>query len=177
MNKNLDGKIFCLVGATGMGKTTWLKKILSKLYLNTNNLIVIYDLLNQYINFNQNENIFFTNSFDDFKKTIDNFINRIIKNAVIIIDDSVSIFYKIPDAFWRYYLTSNRILNWRTYFVYQSFSDIPPFLLRFVNYFIIFKTFENEQKVKNKITDDRILKAFKIARNFNKNQYIILKIF
>lgn len=143
------------VGATGTGKTTRVKNILSKV---KNRKKYIYDINNEYGNFNEFQNLPTLQEFES--KIID------IKNSVIVIEEATIFFSNrgysnsLVNALVRKRHTKNLfILN------FHSINDVPLYVSKLADYVLLSKTFDNDKTVEKKFNREIVVNSFKRVKS------------
>lgn len=157
-----EAKIFVIVGGRGSGKTYFLENNLNLL---KNKTIVI--------------ELFFTDRYKNFKKILfQDFLNSNIenyKNLNLIIDDASQLVNSQPIELIKKIIISSKQLNTDVFFCFHSFNFIPNFLYYLTDYYIIFKTNDNEINLKNTPLKDEIIKKINSVKKKKKFFYEILE--
>lgn len=157
-----EAKIFVIVGGRGSGKTYFLENNLNLLKHKT---IVI--------------ELFFTDRYKNFKKILfQDFLNSNIenyKNLNLIIDDASQLVNSQPIELIKKIIISSKQLNTDVFFCFHSFNFIPNFLYYLTDYYIIFKTNDNEINLKNTPLKDEIIKKINSVKKKKKFFYEILE--
>ena len=147
----------CVVGSTGVGKTTFVKSIIKDVHP-TN--IVKYDPFNEY---EKGYNI-----------EIDNFLQLDYKNKLILIEEATSVlsFYNRIDIIKM--LTRRRHNNVSSVFVFHSIRSIPVYIFDFLDGIFFFRTNDRRDIVEKKYKDIINLKLLDKITNLQHYKYIYL---
>jgi len=126
----------CVVGSTGVGKTTFVKSIIKDVH-STN--IIKYDPFNEY---EKGYNI-----------EIDNFLQLDYKNKLILVEEATSVlsFYNRIDIIKM--LTRRRHNNVSSIFVFHSIRTIPVYIFDFLDGIVFFRTNDRRDIVEKKYKD------------------------
>ncbi len=126
----------CVVGSTGVGKTTFVKGIIKDVH-STN--IIKYDPFNEY---EKGYNI-----------EIDNFLQLDYKNKLILVEEATSVlsFYNRIDIIKM--LTRRRHNNVSSIFVFHSIRTIPVYIFDFLDGIVFFRTNDRRDIVEKKYKD------------------------
>lgn len=126
----------CVVGSTGVGKTTFVKSIIKDIH-STN--IIKYDPFNEY---EKGYNI-----------EIDNFLQLNYKNKLILVEEATSVlsFYNRIDIIKM--LTRRRHNNVSSIFVFHSIRTIPVYIFDFLDGIVFFRTNDRRDIVEKKYKD------------------------
>ncbi len=126
----------CVVGSTGVGKTTFVKSIIKDVHP-TN--IVKYDPFNEYEK--------------GFNIEIDNFLQLDYKNKLILVEEATSVlsFYNRIDIIKM--LTRRRHNNVSSIFVFHSIRTIPVYIFDFLDGIVFFRTNDRRDIVEKKYKD------------------------
>ena len=126
----------CVVGSTGVGKTTFVKGIIKDVH-STN--IIKYDPFNEY---KKGYNI-----------EIDNFLQLDYKNKLILVEEATSVlsFYNRIDIIKM--LTRRRHNNVSSIFVFHSIRTIPVYIFDFLDGIVFFRTNDRRDIVEKKYKD------------------------
>jgi len=126
----------CVVGSTGVGKTTFVKGIIKDVH-STN--IIKYDPFNEY---KKGYNI-----------EIDNFLQLDYKNKLILVEEATSVlsFYNRIDIIKM--LTRRRHNNVSSIFVFHSIRTIPVYIFDFLDGIFFFRTNDRRDIVEKKYKD------------------------
>lgn len=147
----------CVVGSTGVGKTTFVKSIIKDVHP-TN--IVKYD------------------PFDEYEKgyniEIDNFLQLDYKNKLILVEEATSVlsFYNRIDIIKM--LTRRRHNNVSSVFVFHSIRSIPVYIFDFLDGIFFFRTNDRRDIVEKKYKDIINLKLLDKITNLQHYKYIYL---
>jgi len=126
----------CVVGSTGVGKTTFVKSIIKDIH-STN--IIKYDPFNEY---EKGYNI-----------EIDNFLQLDYKNKLILVEEATSVlsFYNRIDIIKM--LTRRRHNNVSSIFVFHSIRTIPVYIFDFLDGIVFFRTNDRKDIIEKKYKD------------------------
>lgn len=126
----------CVVGSTGVGKTTFVKSIIKDIH-STN--IIKYDPFNEY---EKGYNI-----------EIDNFLQLDYKNKLILVEEATSVlsFYNRIDIIKM--LTRRRHNNVSSIFVFHSVRTIPVYIFDFLDGIVFFRTNDRRDIIEKKYKD------------------------
>lgn len=147
----------CVVGSTGVGKTTFVKSIIKDIH-STN--IIKYDPFNEY---EKGYNI-----------EIDNFLQLDYKNKLILVEEATSVlsFYNRIDIIKM--LTRRRHNNVSSIFVFHSIRTIPVYIFDFLDGIVFFRTNDRRDIVEKKYKDIINLKLLDKITNLPHYKYIYL---
>lgn len=142
-----------IVGATGTGKTTYVKSLLEK----AKNAVYVYDVNNEY------------KIHDEVLPKFEVFTEKAakLKCSVIVFEESTIFFSNrgtnqiVTDILVRKRHNENYII-----FVFHSIRNIPRHILDLCNYITIFKTNDNPDIIRNKISDG----VFKVYTRVNDSE-------
>jgi len=130
-------KLIAVTGNTGQGKTFYVKR---EFIASNQEKTVIFDINNEYKEFDK------ANRFFDLDKMIDYL--ETVKNRIVIVDEATAFF-----SYRSYNNELNRLLQLRRHrnhffiFIYHSVDFIPLYLLRYLNYIVIFNQNCNKDNV------------------------------
>lgn len=162
---NETGKCVVIVGNTGTGKTTLLKKIID----NSQQLKFIYDVNNEYSCIGAKKEV----SFKDF------LMEATKKRNTLICFEEATIFFRhaknseeILNLLVRKRHTQNNIiLN------FHAIHQIPLFVFDFVNFLILKKTNDHEKNIQKFLEREDFAEAYEDVKNSTNNFYFeILKL-
>ena len=154
-------KAILLIGMTGQGKSTYLKKLIDK----SGRKAIIYDVNNEH---NQGRNL------PDFNE----FLNRVtkVKGSLIAFEEATIFFSsKSSDKQMRELLIRKRHTNNLIILLFHSIRTIPIDIFDFVNYYVLFKTNDREAYLKTKYKDSQILEDYFTLKNKPNHSYIVRK--
>jgi ABC-type cobalamin/Fe3+-siderophores transport system ATPase subunit len=125
-----------VVGSTGVGKTTFVKSIITNVHASN---IIKYDPFNEY---EKGYNI-----------EIDNFLQLDYKNKLILVEEATSVlsFYNRIDIIKM--LTRRRHNNVSSIFVFHSIRTIPVYIFDFLDGIVFFRTNDRRDIVEKKYKD------------------------
>lgn len=126
----------CVVGSTGVGKTTFVNSIIKDVHSSN---IIKYDPFNEY---EKGYNI-----------EIDNFLQLDYKNKLIVVEEATSVlsFYNRIDIIKM--LTRRRHNNVSSIFVFHSIRTIPAYIFDFLDGIVFFRTNDRRDIVEKKYKD------------------------
>lgn len=126
----------CVVGSTGVGKTTFVNSIIKDVHSSN---IIKYDPFNEY---EKGYNI-----------EIDNFLQLDYKNKLIVVEEATSVlsFYNRIDIIKM--LTRRRHNNVSSIFVFHSIRTIPVYVFDFLDGIVFFRTNDRRDIVEKKYKD------------------------
>jgi ABC-type sugar transport system ATPase subunit len=142
MNKGI-GHLIC--GATGTGKTTFIKSLFSKVNPDS---IIVYDVNNEYSDF-------FPFPLQDFETFTDKLTR--INNGIIALEESTIFLnnrgtnYNVTELLVRKRHSKNYII-----LVFHSLRSIPRYIYELSNYITVFKTNDSPQMTARELKDDRL---------------------
>lgn len=154
MTNKKGGKAFIVVGGTGMGKSTFVKNLVSKVHPNA---LFIYDVNAEYTEYYNAPLL----KFPDFCTQATN------KTDSLIVFEEASIFLsnrgsnaELIEILVRKRHTRNVIV-----LVFHSIRTIPKYIMAYVNYFVMYKTVNDTTKHVEMLDIPEILKAFTELRD------------
>jgi len=126
----------CVVGSTGVGKTTFVKSIIRDVHSSN---IIKYDPFAEY---SKGYNI-----------EIDNFLQLDYKNKLILVEEATSVlsFYNRIDIIKM--LTRRRHNNVSSIFVFHSIRTIPVYIFDFLDGIVFFRTNDRKDIIEKKYKD------------------------
>lgn len=151
----MSGKAFLLVGATGTGKTTFLKRCLDKV---NKSALFIYDVNGEYKDY-------FNEPFDD---DIERWLIKAnaIQGGIIAIEEAtISFSNRSSSDSLRKLLVRKRHTNNTVFLVFHSLRNIPRFVYDLSTNVILHKTNDSETLVFDKFKDERLTKVFLSVQN------------
>ena len=161
------GKLWIVTGFTGTGKTTFVKRLISKVPDP-----VIFDVNNEY-----NRPQYYGDTLPAVDDWLEH-INRNVRNKIVIVDEATIFFKtsgsgkKLTEALVRKRHTGNTyILN------FHFLGSVPNDVLAFANYFVLFKTKEREDLIRHKLESEAaIWKCYKdLQTHPNQHEYRVIK--
>lgn len=150
----MGGKSFIIVGATGMGKTTFTKNALKKLHKDS---ILLYDVNNEYKDI-------YPKPFIKFEKFCE--LSERVSNAVIVFEEATIFLdsrgnnFSLKDVLVRKRHTNNTI-----FLVFHSLRLVPRYIFDLSNYVVLHKTNDSESLVSSKFENELLTKAFLEVKN------------
>jgi hypothetical protein len=153
-------KAHIIVGATGTGKSTFLKSILNK--VKNKNSLFIYDINNEYKDYFPYDFI----DFEDFVIAASNVENsiQIYEEATIFLNNRSCNRYIID------ILTRKRHTNNFVFLVFHSMRSVPRYIYELSNYITIFKTNDSPGMTSRELKDERLESIMLHVKN-NKNSH------
>ena len=157
-----------IVGATGTGKTTYIKSLLQK--VPNKNSLYIYDVNNEYSEFFPHPLI----DIEDFMEKTQ-FMKKgvfVLEEATIYLNNRSSNEHLI-NLLVRKRHTFNTII-----LVFHSMRSVPRYIYELSNFITIFKTNDSPEMTARELKDQRLEEIMNSVRN-NKNQHFFhtLKIY
>jgi ABC-type sugar transport system ATPase subunit len=148
-------KLDIIVGGTGTGKTTEVKRKLS--LVPNKRALLIYDVNKEYTEFYDYELI----DFIEFTEKLKN-----VKKSVIVFEEATiflgnkQVSKQIIELIVRKRHTGNYIIM-----VFHSLRAIPNYIYDIANYLTLFKTNDAVNRIDQKFKDDNIISAFNEVKN------------
>ncbi|MFA5297631.1 MAG: DUF87 domain-containing protein [Lutibacter sp.] len=164
MNK---GGSHLITGATGTGKTTFIRSLLNKV---NSEAVIVYDINAEYTDF-------FPYPFIEFE----NFTTKLkqINNGIIVLEEATIFLnnrgtnHDVTELLVRKRHTHNYII-----LVFHSMRSIPRWIYELSNYITIFKTNDSPQLTARELKDNRIEDIMTSVRNeINPHFHTSLKIY
>jgi len=147
-------KAVCIIGGTGRGKSTVVKELLSK-YKGS---AIVYDVNNEYY---QSEK-YTLPEVDEFINYVEN------KHNSLIVFEEATAFFKHGNRFNTLEKMLIRKRHNKQYFifVFHALHKVPADILDYIDTFVLFKTNENAELIRNKFkSDKRVLEAYNEVKN------------
>ncbi len=161
-------KCHIVVGATGTGKTTYVKDNLSK--VPNKDSIIVYDVNNEYSEFYDYE-------FIDYKTFLKNLTT--VKNSVVVLEEStifLGVRGDIEDI--RNILVRKRHTKNYIFLCFHSLRSVPRYIYDMADYITVFKTNDTEKRVSQTFEDDRLTDIVRECKESdNKHIYKFLQIY
>lgn len=155
-------KAVILIGMTGEGKSTYLKKLMKS----AGRPVLIYDVNNEHGTGQQ---------LPEFTAFLERATR--VKNHLIAFEEATIFFSsKSSDNQMRELLIRKRHTNNLIVLLFHSIRAIPIDIFDFVNYYVLFKTNDREAYISQKYRDAQILDDFKALKNKPKHSYIVRKL-
>jgi len=134
-----------VVGATGTGKTTYIKNIIKRV---NKNALFIYDVNKEYT-------AYFPYKFTDFETFIES-ASR-IKNGVIILEEAtIFLSNRSSNDYLRSILVRKRHTNTFIILVFHSMRSVPRYIYELANYITIFHTNDSPDMTAKELKDERL---------------------
>lgn len=151
-----------LIGMTGQGKSTYLKKLVEE----SGRRALIYDVNNEH---NQGRNL------PDFNEFLDKATK--VKNHIIAFEEATIFFSsKSSDKQMRELLIRKRHTNNLIVLLFHSIRTIPIDIFDFVNYYVLFKTNDRLAYIKNKYKESQILEDYLSLIDAPNHTHIVRKL-
>lgn len=155
-------KAILLIGMTGEGKSTYLKKLIKT----SGRPLLIYDVNNEH---GTNKPL---PSFEQFLMTATK-----VKNHLIAFEEATIFFSsKSSNNEMRELLIRKRHTNNLLVLLFHSIRSVPIDIFDFINYYVLFKTNDREAYISQKYRDAQILDDFNTLKNRPKHSYIVRKL-
>ena len=145
-------KAFVIVGATGQGKSYFMKEMLSS--IPNKNALMVYDVQGEYKDL-------FPYPFD---KDVQKFLNKAVQveNAVLVFEEATSYFKtRSRSDQMEEILLSKRHTNNTIFLVFHSFGFVPKGIWHLINSVVIFKTNDNMKDIYYKFGNSDLVEAIK----------------
>lgn len=139
-------KTFLVIGHTGRGKSTFVKTALRKIPQRK----YIYDVNNEY---GQGTNL----------PTLSEFLARAkeLRNTTIVFEEATIFFGGAKDEEMTNLLVRKRHTKNNIFLLFHSLIDAPPYILRLVDFIVLYKTNDNPTAIKRKFAHHTtIIQAF-----------------
>jgi len=151
----MAGSAILVVGARGMGKTTYIKNMLNKVHPSAR---IVYDVNGEYSDFYKEK---FNTDFEMFvEKT-----NK-VRNAVIVFEEAtIFLSYGGSPQAVRELLVKARHTGNTIIFVFHSLRSIPRYLFDLCNYVVLHKTNDSEGVVQYKFENEEFTEIFLKVKN------------
>jgi adenylate kinase family enzyme len=153
-------KAFIIVGGTGAGKTTFVKKSLDKVDKRS---IMLYDINAEYKDYFEKPLL----NIEDFAEKASH-----IENAVIVFEEATIFFSnRSSNDYVREILVRKRHTKNVIFLVFHSLRTIPRYIYDLCNYVVLFKTNDSRTLIDNKFTDDRLTQVFERVKKSKNPHY------
>jgi predicted AAA+ superfamily ATPase len=161
-------KAIIIVGATNTGKTTFVKKLITK--VPNKRALFVYDVNNEYKEFFPHPLL---NIEDFMEKT------QFISNGVFVLEEAT---IYLNNRSSNEYLTSlmvrKRHTNNTIILVFHSMRSVPRYIYELANVIVIFKTNDSADMTSRELKDDRLEEIMnRVKCNKNEHYYEVLKIY
>jgi len=154
-----------VIGMTGQGKSTFIKQ-----FIDGKNCFV-FDVQNEYLlSTNPNESRSKDISLDE-KRFVEMCKRK--RNTVIVFEEATGFFEGKLDKEVRRIILSKRHTQNTLVFCFHSISSVPPRLMQFTNYVILFKTLDEPYQVEGKFPT--LYPYFVKVRSMQHQQYLNIK--
>jgi DNA helicase HerA-like ATPase len=152
-------KCHIIVGATGTGKTTFVKKLLKKA---SKQSLFIYDVNNEYKEYFNYPFIY----FEDFIESATR-----LKNGILVIEEAtIFLNNRSSNENLKEILVRKRHTNLYVILVFHSMRSVPRYIYELSNYITIFKTNDSPDMTSKELKDDRIYDIMTEVKD-HKNKY------
>lgn len=154
-------KAFLVVGSTGTGKTTFVKKLLTKSTCRK----FIYDINKEYTEF-KNEYVF-SSDFSNFSD-----VTETKRNCIIVYEEATIFFSnKGSDKLTTGQLVRKRHTNNILVFVFHSLRTVPLHIFDLIDFLVLHKTGDNIKLIERKFDgNEKVLNSFFEVQQ-SKNKY------
>jgi len=110
----------------------------------------------------------------DEKKFINNCAN--LRNTNIVFEDASGFLRGRQEKMLARLIVKRRHVNNNWIILFHSIANVPPELMRYCNYLIIFKTNDNAREIENKFNNPLINEAFEKLTKMPQHSFIQLKL-
>jgi hypothetical protein len=151
-------KALLVVGATDVGKSFYIKDLISK-NLKNFECLVVYDVNNEYSHLSPYD---FESDFEKFAENATHLRNSIIifEEATIFLDGRT-----IADKYTKTVLALKKHRNNMIILVFHAVSEIPLYVYRLANYITIFKTNDLPDMSARELRDIRLKEFMQRVKN------------
>lgn len=151
----MSGTGHIIVGATGTGKTTFVKKLLVK--VRNKQSLFVYDINQEYTDFYPEPLL----SFDEFIKNMSKLSNsvQVYEEATIFLDA------RSTNEYLRSVLVRKRHQNNYVFLNFHSLRQVPLWVYNLSTHITVFKTNDSENLVKSRFQDDKLTEIFNSVQN------------
>lgn len=145
----MSGKAFIVVGGTGRGKSTFVKKCLDKV---NKDAILLYDVNNEY-------SVYYPHPFLPIEQFTEK--STTVRSAVIVYEEATIFFSnRSSNDSLREILVRKRHTNNTIFLVFHSLRNVPRYVYDLCNYVVLHKTNDSKSLVESKFDDERLTKVF-----------------
>jgi ABC-type phosphate/phosphonate transport system ATPase subunit len=161
-------KAIIIVGATGTGKSTFVKKLISK--VPNKKALFIYDINNEYKDY-----------FPYPLLSVEEFMEKtqfISKGVFVLEEATIYLNNRSSNEYLTSLLVRKRHTNNTIIMVFHSMRSVPRYIYELSNEIVIFKTNDSPDMTSRELKDDRleeIMNRIKVSKN--QHYYELLKIY
>lgn len=157
--------LILVIGHTGQGKSTWLKKFIA------NKRQYIFDVNNEY---NLPEDIQIRPQMRNRDLNVNRFLGicKGLKNYNICFEDATGFLRGKQQKELSQLIVSKRHTGNNYIFLFHSINRVPPELMEISNYIILFKTNDNIDLIDRKFKNDKLNKAFLQLQKMKDHSFI-----
>jgi len=148
-----------IVGATGTGKTTYIKNIIKSV---NKDALFIYDVNNEYRDY-------FNYEFVDFEIFIES-ADRLRKSVIVIEEATIFLNNRSSNYYLKDILVRKRHKNNFIILVFHSLRSVPRYIYELANYITIFHTNDSPEMTAKELKDDRLEVIMNEVKE-NKNRF------
>lgn len=161
-------KAIIIVGATGTGKTTYIKNLLKK--VPNKGSLFIYDVNNEYKDY-------FNYEFIDIEGFMEK--TQYMKKGVFVLEEAtIYLNNRSTDKFLTELLVRKRHTFNTIILVFHSMRAVPRYIYELSNYIIIFKTNDSPEMTARELKDDKLEAIMnEVKDNIDPHYFILHKIY
>ncbi len=161
-------KAIIIVGATGTGKTTYIKNLLKK--VPNKGSLFIYDVNNEYKDY-------FNYEFIDIEGFMEK--TQYMKKGVFVLEEAtIYLNNRSTDKFLTELLVRKRHTFNTIILVFHSMRAVPRYIYELSNYIIIFKTNDSPEMTARELKDDKLEAIMnEVKDNIDSHYFILHKIY
>lgn len=141
--------VYIICGATGQGKSTFARKLVSKF---KNHQKIVFDINNEYSD--ETDWIRDTTcdkaAFTDWVCERDENNQFITRNSVILLEDATGFFSSKVQDVWVQFAQAKRHTGNVVIFLFHSLYPVPKNMMQFANYTVLFQTNDELPDIKKK---------------------------
>ena len=134
-----------IVGATGTGKTTYIKNMIKRV---NKNALFIYDVNKEYASY-------FPYPFVDFETFIES-ASRVHKGVIVIEEATIFLSNRSSSDYLKSILVRKRHTGTFVILVFHSMRSVPRYIYELANYITIFKTNDSSDMTAKELKDERL---------------------
>lgn len=134
-----------IVGATGTGKTTYIKNMIKSV---NKDALFVYDVNNEYRNY-------FPYNFIDFEEWIES-ADRLRRSVIVIEEATIFLNNRSSNYYLKDILVRKRHKNNFVILVFHSLRSVPRYVYELANYITIFHTNDSAEMTAKELKDDRL---------------------